>query len=106
MRYAPINITTSGDNTIVASISFRMIRVLSYVLTTDTAMTVTWKSGSTNLSGAMNMPANTSLVIPFGPITPMGLVGSLQTNFDEALIINTDTNGNLTGHISYIEVAV
>jgi len=106
MRYAPINITTSGDNVLVPGISSRMLRVLSYVITSDTAMTITWKSGSTPLSGAMNIPANTAIVVPFGPPSPYGIVGNLQANYNDDLVINTSTNGNLTGHMVYLEVAV
>lgn len=106
MKFAPINISASGDNVIASAVAGRFFRILTYVLTSDTSLTFTWKSGSTSLSGEMSIGANGSIVSPFGPPSPLGLLGSLQTNYSEDLIINTSTNGNLTGHIVYIEVVV
>lgn len=106
MKFAPISISASGDNLLVPAVNGRFFRVLTYVITSDTAMTFSWKSGGTNLSGEMSIPANGSIVSPFGPPSPLGLLGSLQTSYSEDLIIHTSVNGNLTGHIVYIEVVV
>lgn len=106
MKQAPISITTSGDNTIIPAVLSRRFNILAYVLTSDTTMTFTWKSDSTDLSGAMTIAANSSIVVPLGPSTPFGNTPNLQTNFYENLVINTSTNGNLTGHLVYVEVAV
>jgi|GEM_PF-561049 len=103
MRYISIDISTSGDTTIYPFVAGRFFRVLSYTLTSDTAMTFKWKSGTNDISGAMSIAASGSIVVPFGPISPLGLIGNLQTNFNEDLIIETSSAGNLTGHLVLIE---
>jgi len=54
-----IDINSSGDNTLVALVTGKRIRVLSYLLVADAAVSARWKSGaSTNKSGAMALAAN------------------------------------------------
>lgn len=56
--FAVVSATASGANTLVAADGTRKIKVLSYVLVCDGAVTATFKSGSTALSGAMSFVAN------------------------------------------------
>ena len=98
VKYAVITATTtSGDNTIVAAVSGKRIRVLSYTLASSGNSTVTWKSdNSTALSGTMYTNEIDQLVCGYTPD------GHFQTVAGEAL---TATLGNVAyhGHLSYIE---
>ena len=58
LLFAVIDTAVSGDNTIVAADATRKIKVVSYVVVGDAALLVRWKSGATNLSGAMSLAAN------------------------------------------------
>jgi hypothetical protein len=80
---------------LVAAVAGREIEVLSYTFITDTATTVTWKSDSNAISGAMTMSGN-------GGIAQSGTDdGSLlSTNSGEALKI-TNSAGNINGHFTY-----
>ena len=48
-----IDTATSGANTILASAAGKTIYVWKYILTTASATTVTWKDGTTALTGAI-----------------------------------------------------
>ena len=85
-----IGATTS---TIVSAVAGRQIEVLSYTLVADAATTVTWKSGSTAISGGMTFGAT-------GGASANDDQAMLRTNIGEALNI-TNTVGNLNGHITY-----
>src|SRR6185437_4351671 len=58
--FAVVNISSSGDSTIVAAVSGKVTRVLSYSLVCDAANAVKWTSGAggTALTGAMSFAAN------------------------------------------------
>ena len=99
VKTAAISATSDGDNTIVAAVSGKRIRVLGYVLNVNAAGTVQWKSGaSTALSGAME------LVDGGGVSAPMiGIPGRFwfQTASGEALVLATATGVDGLGHVAY-----
>jgi hypothetical protein len=63
----PITASASGNNTLVAAVTGRKIRVMSLALVASAAVTVQLQSGAggTNLTGAMALAANGVLVLPF-----------------------------------------
>ena len=81
--------------TLVACPANRIVEVLSYTFITDTATTVTWKSDTTAISGAMTVSAN-------GGVAQSGTDdGSLLfTALGEDLKI-TNSAGNINGHFTY-----
>jgi hypothetical protein len=85
-----IGATTS---TLVAAVSGRQIEVISYTILADAATTVTWKSGSTNISGGMTFAAN-------GGASVNDDQAMLRTNVGEALVL-VNSAGNINGHITY-----
>ena len=81
--------------TLVSCPANRIVEVLSYTFITDTATTVTWKSDTTAISGAMTISAN-------GGVAQSGTDdGSLLfTAMGEDLKI-TNSAGNINGHFTY-----
>jgi hypothetical protein len=102
MPYAVISTATSGDNTIVAAATNgRKIRVQEYLLVPSSAVTVTWKSGSTAISGAMDLAAKAPLEAGVSGQTSTGLDGVLQTAGGEALVLTLGGAVQVSGHIKY-----
>ncbi len=69
LQYAKIDAAGSGDNTLVAAVSGKKIRVMSLFAVASSAVTVAFESGAsgTALTGQMNVGANGSIVMPFNP---------------------------------------
>ena len=57
MKYAIVNASASGSNTIVAAVTNKRIRVLSYVIIAAGDVSVTWQSASNALSAPMALAA-------------------------------------------------
>jgi len=99
ISFAVIDVASSGDNTIVAADPTRKIKVASYVIVADAAVTARWKSGvSTNLSGAMSLAANGGVAA--GMQAPAG--GHwFETVANQALVLNLGYAIGVRGHLSY-----
>ena len=99
-KFAAIDASTNGDNTIVAAVSGKKIRVLVYSLVCTLATTVRWKSGgATNKSGPMAFAANGGISVPYCP------VGHLETATTADLVLNLSAGNQVSGHLVYIEVS-
>lgn len=98
-KFASIDVATAGDNTLVAAVTGKQLRVLSYALVAGGAVAVRWKSGAaTNLSGAMSFAANGGVAPAWSP------VGLLQTVAGDALVLNLSAAVQVSGHLVYVEV--
>ncbi|RJR06926.1 hypothetical protein C4588_07255 [Candidatus Parcubacteria bacterium] len=97
-KRAAFTAATGADRTIVAAVTDKKIRVLSIVGGNGTAGTVTFKSTSGSLSGAIPIPGNGLLVL-----IPSDPVGYLETPESEALLVNASA-GSFNGFINYIEI--
>ena len=86
---------SSGNNTLVAAVSDASIRVLAMHLVADAAVTVTIKSASTSLSGAMSFAANGGEVLPHSPI------GWYEGAKNEALIMTLGGAVQVSGSLVY-----
>lgn len=104
MKYAAINAGNAGDNTIIAAVPNKRIRILGYTVIASGIVTMTWKSGSTSISGPMAMAANGGAAPATTALTPAGLVGVLEGGIGEAIIINLGGAVTVGGHLVYIEV--
>ena len=97
--FAPINASSSGDNTLVAADTVgRRIKVLSYVFIAGGTVNVTFKSDSTALTGTMPMVVNAGIACP--PSSP-AQGPYMATAANEALILNLSDAIAVTGHLSY-----
>lgn len=98
-KFAVIDATT-GDTTIVAAVTGKKIRVLSYVVTAaNSSSTARFESGAggTSLSGVLRLLNVTAFVAPFNPM------GYFETLSGEALSLEV-TGGDVDGHLTYVEV--
>jgi len=77
------------------AVSGRQIEVLSYVFICDDASAVTFKSGTTAISGAFAMATYGGVSSPTGTEEAL-----MITAVDEALNI-TNSNGNIAAHVTY-----
>lgn len=103
MKFAAISASSSGDNTVVAAVANRKIKVLNYAAIAASDVSVTWKSGSsTSISGAIPFPANGGLAPVGGPNTPVGMVPLFETATGEALVMNLSSAVLVAGHLAYI----
>jgi hypothetical protein len=99
VKYAVIDAATSGNNTLVASVENKKIRVLSAFLVSAGTVTVRFESGAdgTALTGQMNLVANTGFVLPYNPH------GWFQTA--DSTLLNLELSGAISvdGSLTYIE---
>jgi len=102
MKYAAISASSSGSNTVVAAVTGKRIRVLSYVMVAAGDVTATWQSASNNISGGMALAANGGAAPSAGQATPGGLIGQFETNQGEALNLNLSAAVSVAGHLTYI----
>ncbi len=98
-KFATIAAASSGDNTLVALVGGKKIRVLAYNFMANGTVNAKFKSGGgTDLTGLKYLLANTGLVAPFNP------VGWFETVSGEALLINLSAAIAVGGELVYVEV--
>lgn len=98
-KFAVIAASSSGDNTLIAAVTGKKIRVVEYMLVAAGTVSVKFRSGATpDLTGAMPMVANSSLVGGYCP------VGMFETVAGLPLTLNLSGAVAVTGHLTYIEV--
>lgn len=98
IQFAVVSKAAIADNEIVAAVSGKKIRVLSYTLNAaGGANTCTWKSATTALSGAMDIGDNVSVSADCG-------AGLMETAAGEALNLALTAATLVAGHITYILV--
>lgn len=99
-KFAKISCSSSGANIIVAAVTSKKIRVLSYVLVANAAVNAKWQSHTTptDLSGLLYLAANGGVSAPFSQ------VGHFESLSGESLDLNLSSAIAVGGHITYIEV--
>lgn len=99
-KYAKIDAATSGDNTLVAAVASRKIRVLALFVITAGTVTVRFESGAggTPLTGQMELTAQSGFVLPFSPVGWFETASNTLLNLELSAAISAD------GCLVYIEV--
>ena len=99
-KFVIIDCASSGDNTILAAVASKKIRVLSVFLVAAGTTTVRFESGAwgTALTGQMNLVANTGFVLPFNPI------GWFETASNTLLNLELSAAVSVDGCLTYVEV--
>jgi hypothetical protein len=99
-KFAIIDAATSGDNTIVAAVNPKKIRVLSLFLVASAAVTARFESGAggTALTGQMQLAANGGFVLPFNPL------GWFETASNTLLNLELSGATSVDGGLNYVEV--
>ena len=92
-----IAVSASGDNIIIPEVAGKKIKVLSYFLVAGGTVDVKWKSGTTDITGAMAFVANTGIGSPVA--SPPEFL--LQTKDGESLILNLSSAIAVGGHLTY-----
>lgn len=98
--YAPIDVATSGDNTLVVAVTDKKIRVISLFLVAAGTVNVRFESGAsgTALTGQMNLVANTGFALNFNS------GGHFETAAGELLNLELSGAVSVDGSLSYIVV--
>jgi len=97
-KFASISVSSSGDNSIVAAVTSKKIRVLSYVIVGDGAVAAKFRNGTTDLMGAASLGANGGIAAPFNP------AGHFETSVTTALNLNLASAVGVRGHLTYVEI--
>jgi len=98
-KFAQIAVSSSGDNSIVASVTSKKIRVLALKIVGNGAVNVKWRSATTDITGLSYFAAaGDGEVLPFNPL------GWFETAVTSALQVNLSAAVAVGGHLTYIEV--
>lgn len=97
-KFATISVSATG--TLVALVSAKKIRVLSYVLVANGAVNVKFQSHvtPTDKTGLFYLIANTGVSSGYSP------VGHFESIAGEALDLNLSASVAVGGHLTYVEV--
>ena len=100
VKYAVIDNASSGDNTIVAAVTGKKIRVLAYMYVCAGTVTVRFESGASGdaLTGQKSWIANTGACANFNP------AGWFETEEGELLNMELSAAISVDGHLTYIEI--
>lgn len=98
--FAAIAASSSGDNTIVAAVAGKVIRVIAGWWVSAGTVTTRWEDGAggTALSGQAALIANTGVVLPFNP------VGWFETSSNTLLNLELSGAVSVAGSITYVTV--
>lgn len=100
IKFASVNATADGDNTVVAAVASKKLRVLGERLTSTGAGTIQWKSGGgTVLDRFISTGNGSGWSYPGGVDAP-----AVETVSGEALLLNNPAGVDTVGRISYIEL--
>jgi len=103
-KFAAIAAATSGDNTLVAAVTSKKIRVLALCVVAGAAGNIYFTSavGGTVIFGGstnkINLAINGGFVLPYSP------VGWFETSSGHLLNMNASSTGPFSGGLTYIEV--
>lgn len=99
-KFAAISASSSGDNTLVAAVAGKKIRVLAMHFVCASAVDVRLEDGAggTALTGVASYAANSGLVLPYCP------VGHFETSSNTLLNMELGGAVQVSGSLTYIEV--
>jgi len=98
VKQAQINISASGDNTVVAAVTAKKIRVVGVMFICAADVTVQVKSLATSKIAAMSYHANGGVALWW----PEGFW--VETASGEALVFALGGNVQVSGSLNYVEV--
>lgn len=100
LKTAPVSASSSGDNTIVAAVTSRRIKVIAFLMqAVGTTVTAKWKDGaSVDLTGGLLFNAREGVTASVD--APSWLFATTAGN---ALVLNLDAAQAVTGFVTYFE---
>lgn len=96
---APVTFAASGDNTLVAAVAGKVIKLVRIFVVAAAATNLTFKDGAVALSGALPMTANGSVTLDLSD-SPWFSTSSVSNN----LILNSSAAVQVSGTVYYILV--
>lgn len=101
IKFVRINASSSGDNTIVAAVATKKIRVLGYAMVATGTVTALFQdsAGSPVIFGGFDLIANSGVSYAGGLLAP-----AFDTAAGNGLEINLSAGVAVKGHLTYIEV--
>lgn len=98
---AAVDFNTAAAQTVVTGVAGKRIVVYGYLLTNGvaTAQSVQWRSGSTNLTGVMQMPLSIGATLSVQ--TGHDHVGVFQTNPGDNLVLNMTAATQVGGFVDF-----
>jgi hypothetical protein len=100
--YALITITAGLTQEVVAAVPGKRICVLHAMLTTDTDCSITWKSGTTIISGPVPVGAQGGYADTCAVPLIGDTLGLFETAAGEALNLVVSASSTVGGHLTYI----
>lgn len=99
-KFAVIDVASSGDNTLVAAVTAKKIRVLAAVLVSAGTVTTRFEDGAggTAMTGQMSLVANSGFTLPFNPL------GWFETGSNTLLNLELSAAISVDGSLVYVEV--
>jgi hypothetical protein len=99
-KFAKIAAASNGNNTVVAEVSGKKIRVLALQLIASDVVNAKWQSGAsgTDLTGLAYLVADTGMVLPYNPL------GWFETAASALLNLNLSAAEAVGGCLTYVEV--
>jgi hypothetical protein len=99
-KFAAIAVSASGNNTLVAAVTSKKIRVLAYNFIANGSVNAKFQSGAsgTDLTGLKYCVANGGLVAPFNPL------GWFETAAGVLLNLNLSGAVPVGGELVYVEI--
>jgi hypothetical protein len=102
MKYAKIDASTVGSNTIVDAVAGKRILVLVYSAMGSGNQNAYFCSNATAITGTLYLSNHIRATAAYGATTPAGAVGLFRTEIGEALNLVLSTTANVGGHITYL----
>jgi hypothetical protein len=96
VKRANISVTGSATTSVVAAVSGKKIRVLSFTLVATAAGNFNFENATTDITGIMALPINGILTVAYSP------VGHFETSSNAALQITHTAAAQ--GFLTYVEV--
>src|SRR5215207_10431091 len=99
MASAPIVAAASGDNTVVAAVTGKRIRVIRYEISASGAVNAKWRSGTTDITGLFYFAAAGATAD--ADSTDQGRDSLFETVAGQALVLNLSAAVAVGGFIDY-----
>lgn len=99
-KFAAISASSSGNNTLVAAVTSKKVRVVALALVGAGAVNAKFQSGAggTDLTGLFYLTYGGGIVLPFNP------VGYFETASNTLLNLNLSAATAVGGCLTYVEV--
>lgn len=100
-KFVAIAAASNGNNTLLAAVVGKKIRVLAVWLSSSGTVNAKFQSGAggTDLTGLVYTVVNTGIVLPFNP------AGWFETGVNTLLNLNLSAGVAVGGSITYVEIA-